>query len=140
MTSRRKFLASAVAAGGVAFCTCGMLNAARAQGAAGPRPAVMVNGRRVKTIDVHAHCVFREVIPLLGSDAGLVNRAVRGAEEGFIEVEKRFAAMDSQKVDMEVLSVNPFWYGRERDLAAQVVKLNNEKMAELCAAHPERFA
>ena len=48
--------------------------------------------------------------------------------------------MDAQRVDMEVLSVNPFWYGRDRDLAAQIVKINNEKMAELCAAHPDRFA
>ena len=28
----------------------------------------------------------------------------------------------------------------DRDLAAKVVKLNNDKMAELCAAHPDRFA
>ena len=34
----------------------------------------------------------------------------------------------------------PIWYGRDRDLAAQIVKINNEKMAELCAAHPDRFA
>jgi aminocarboxymuconate-semialdehyde decarboxylase len=36
--------------------------------------------------------------------------------------------------------VNPFWYRRPRDNAAQIVKVNNEKMAELCAAHPDRFA
>ncbi len=41
---------------------------------------------------------------------------------------------------MEVLSINPFWYGRDRDLAAQIVRLQNEKLAELCAAHPDRFA
>src|SRR3712207_2381045 len=48
--------------------------------------------------------------------------------------------MDAQGVDMEVLSINPFWYGRDRDVAAQIVKLQNEKLAELCAAHPDRFA
>src|SRR5207244_11101836 len=42
--------------------------------------------------------------------------------------------------DMEVLSINPFWYDRERDLAAQIVKLQNEKLAELCATKPDRFA
>jgi len=41
---------------------------------------------------------------------------------------------------MEVLSINPFWYNRERDLAAQIVKVNNEKLAELCASKPDRFA
>ena len=138
MTSRRNFLAGAA---GVAFCSCGLLDAAHAQApGANRRQAVSVNGRQVKTIDVHAHCVFREVVPLLGNDARILTPAVRGADEAFIEVEKRFAAMDQQKVDMEVLSVNPFWYGRERDQAAQMVKINNEQMAQLCAKHPDRFA
>jgi len=39
-----------------------------------------------------------------------------------------------------VLSINPFWYGRDRDLAAQIVKIQNEKLAELCARKPDRFA
>lgn len=150
MTSRRNLLG---AAAGALFCSCGLLDAAHAQAqgqgqgqgqgqaAAGRRVAVAVNGRPVRTIDVHAHCVFRDVLPLLGgSDAGMVNRNVRGAEETYLDLNQRLAAMDAQKVDMEVLSINPFWYGRDRDLAAQVVKLQNEKMAELCAAHADRFA
>jgi aminocarboxymuconate-semialdehyde decarboxylase len=48
--------------------------------------------------------------------------------------------MDSQAVDMEVLSINPFWYGRDRDLAAQIVKIQNEKLAEFCGSKPDRFA
>jgi aminocarboxymuconate-semialdehyde decarboxylase len=39
-----------------------------------------------------------------------------------------------------VLSINPFWYDRERDLAGQIVKIQNEKLAELCASKPDRFA
>ena len=65
---------------------------------------------------------------------------VKGAEEAFIEIDKRLKAMDAQAVDMEVLSINPFWYGRDRDLAAQIVKIQNEKLAELCASKPDRFA
>ncbi len=42
-------------------------------------------------------------------------------------------------IDMEMLSINPFWYGRERDLAAAIVKVQNEKLAELCASRPDRF-
>jgi predicted TIM-barrel fold metal-dependent hydrolase len=41
---------------------------------------------------------------------------------------------------MEVLSINPFWYKTDRDTAAKIVALQNEKLAELCAAHPDRFA
>src|SRR4051812_28004666 len=138
MTTRRNIFKTAA---GVAFCSCGLLAAAHAQGQPARRQAVAVAGRPVKTIDIHAHCVFRETLPLVGgNEARMINRAVRGADETYIEVAKRFAAMDAQKVDMEVLSVNPFWYGMERDAGAAVVKVNNEKMAELCAAHPDRFA
>jgi predicted TIM-barrel fold metal-dependent hydrolase len=48
--------------------------------------------------------------------------------------------MDAQGVDMEVLSINPFWYGKDRDLASQIVQIQNEKLAELCAANSDRFA
>jgi aminocarboxymuconate-semialdehyde decarboxylase len=48
--------------------------------------------------------------------------------------------MDAMAIDMEVLSINPFWYRKDRDTAAQIVKLQNEKLAELCAAQPDRFA
>ena len=101
----------------------------------------MVGGKRVKTIDVHSHCHFREAGALLGADAPRYQfPPVNGAEEAFIEIDKRLAAMDTQAVDMEVLSINPFWYDRERDLAGQIVKIQNEKLAELCASKPDRFA
>jgi len=52
----------------------------------------------------------------------------------------RIKAMDEQGIDIEVLSINPiFWYRAEPDLARQVIKLQNEKLAEICAAQPERF-
>jgi predicted TIM-barrel fold metal-dependent hydrolase len=65
---------------------------------------------------------------------------VKGAQDAYIVLEQRFKAMDAMAIDMEVLSINPFWYGKSRDLAEQIVKVQNEKLAELCAAHPDRFA
>jgi aminocarboxymuconate-semialdehyde decarboxylase len=47
--------------------------------------------------------------------------------------------MDQQGIDIEALSINPFWYRADRDRAAEVVRLNNEGLARLCAAHPHRF-
>jgi aminocarboxymuconate-semialdehyde decarboxylase len=48
--------------------------------------------------------------------------------------------MDEQGIDIEALSINPnFWSKAEPDLADQVVKLQNEKLAEICAAQPDRF-
>ena len=138
MTTRRDFLKAGgtAVASGIVFCSCGMLRSAHAQPQQHKLP-VMVNGKRVKTIDVHAHCTFPEAAGLLGP---VRPNVVRGGDETVIEIEKRLAAMDAQAVDMEVLSVNPNWYGHDRDLAAKVVKLQNEKLAELCAAKPDRFA
>jgi len=141
MTTRRDFLrGGAAAATGIVFCGCGLLHRAHAQPARQTLP-VTVAGKRIKTIDVHSHCHFHEAGALLGADAAKLQLPpVNGAAEAFIEIEKRLAAMDAQAVDMEVLSINPFWYDRERDLAAQIVKLQNEKLAELCATKPDRFA
>ena len=138
MTTRRNFLRGA-AASGIAFCSCGMLNAAHAQPKA-PRLPVKVNGKRVLTVDVHAHCYFREAINLMGDGADKVLPPVKGVPEHFIAIEQRLKEMDAMAIDMEVLSINPFWYGKDRDTATQIVKVQNEKLAELCAARPERFA
>ena len=53
--------------------------------------------------------------------------------------EDRFKAMDEQGIDMEAISINAFWYKPERDVAEKLIKLQNEKLAELVAAHPDRF-
>ena len=139
MTTRRDFLKGGAAAG-IVFCSCGLLQGAHGAPARQALP-VMVGGKRIKTIDVHAHCHFHEAGALLGADAPKVQLPpVNGAEEAFIEVDKRLAAMDAQAIDIEVLSINPFWYNRDRDLAAQIVKIQNEKLAELCASKPDRLA
>jgi predicted TIM-barrel fold metal-dependent hydrolase len=141
MTTRRDFLKGGTAATGIFFCGCGLLHSAHAQQPARQRLPVIVNGKRVKTIDVHAHCNFHEAGALLGEEGPRIQTGTNiGAQETFIELGQRLAAMDAQAVDMEILSINTFWYDRERDLAAQIVKLQNEKLAEFCAAHPDRFA
>src|SRR5579859_599519 len=138
MTTRRDFLKVAGAAG-LAFCSCGMLDAARAQGTPQRAPAT-VNGRRVRTIDVHSHCLFHDAVNLMGDDARNVFVPVKGAENQYIVIAERLKQMDAMAVDMEVLSINPFWYRKDRDTASAIVKLQNEKLAELCGAQPGRFA
>jgi predicted TIM-barrel fold metal-dependent hydrolase len=139
MITRRDFATMMGAATGVAFCGCPMLDAARAQQSGARRLPIMLSGKRVKTIDVHAHCLFHEALALMGADPPPASR-VRGAERQHIVTEQRLEEMDAMGIDMEVLSINPFWYRKDRDTAAQIVKLQNEKLAELCAAHPDRFA
>jgi aminocarboxymuconate-semialdehyde decarboxylase len=138
--SRRKFLVKSAAAASLVFCGCGLPGAAHAQGAPARRP-VTVAGNRVKTIDVHSHCLFHEATALMG-EAGekALMLPINNAPEAYVVIEQRLKAMDSQSVDMEVLSINPFWYEKDRDLAEKIVSIQNEKLAELVASHPDRFA
>ena len=115
-----------------------MGSAARAQ----PRPPrlpVKVGGKQVLTVDVHSHCYFHEALNLMGDAADKVLPPVKGVPEHFIVIEQRLKEMDAMAIDMEILSINPFWYGKDRDTAAAIVKVQNEKLAELCASRPERF-
>jgi predicted TIM-barrel fold metal-dependent hydrolase len=137
MTTRRDFLKGA-AATGIAFCGCGFGDAARAQPRA-PRLPIKVGGKRVQTIDVHSHCYFHEALNLMGEAADKILPPVKGVPEHFIVIEQRLKEMDAMAIDMEMLSINPFWYGKDRDTAAAIVKVQNEKLAELCASRPERF-
>src|SRR5215210_6930469 len=121
MTSRRHFLKTAAAAAGVAFCSCALLDAARAQQPGGSSLPVVVNGKRVKSVDVHAHCLFHEAEKLMGDDNAAFQSPMQEAgRQAFITatLDERFKAMDAQGVDIEVLSINPFWYRKDRDLAA----------------------
>jgi hypothetical protein len=62
------------------------------------------------------------------------------ARRGIVEAAERLKAMDAMGIDMEVLSINPFWYRKDREIAADIVRVQNEKLAELCASQPDRFA
>lgn len=127
MTNRRQFLKEAAAAG-VLFTGCGL----RAQnGSGGPRRQVSVGGRRVRTIDIHAHAVIPEATELMGVKTAPDNASVMNP--------KRFATMDEWGTDMQALSINANWYGVDRDVAQKMIQLQNEKLAELCARYPDRF-
>ncbi len=121
-------------ASNIVFTSCTVTDAGQATAAGGQRRQVLVGGRRVKTIDVHAHCLFPEALAVLGEN---LNESRRPGMIG--AVPERLRAMDQQGIDMEAISINPFWYKTERERATQIVKINNEKLAELCAAHPDRF-
>lgn len=117
------------------FTGCSIVDSTRAGGQpGGRRRQVVVNGRRVKTIDVHCHCVIPKALELVGLK--LEDQRGPGIEE---VGPRRIAAMDEQGIDVEALSINPFWYRAERDIAAEVVRINNEALAGFCATYPDRF-
>ena len=104
--------------------------------AAPRRREVVVGGRRVKTIDVHAHCVVPKALELMGQTTSTNQSRGTGISEVGL---RRIGEMDAQGIDVEAISINPFWYRAERDLAAEVIKVNNETLTAWCAAHPDRF-
>jgi aminocarboxymuconate-semialdehyde decarboxylase len=111
------------------------------------RRDVLVNGRRVKVVDIHAHVRVPEAWDLVKDRIGREGRAgdvQLGNPDGPAnirnDVEKRLADLDEMGIDVQAVSVNPFWYWADMDLARKIVQIQNEKIAEFCAAHPQRFA
>ena len=131
MTSRRQFIKGAAGAvAGIAFTGCSVNPAMDQAQPGGRRRQVVVAGRRVKTVDVHAHCVIPEAMALMG---------MKFAPASLNMAQDRIRVMDAQGIDVEALSINPVWYRLDRDRATQVIKIQNEKLAEVCAAQPDRF-
>jgi aminocarboxymuconate-semialdehyde decarboxylase len=124
---------------GIGFVGCDLLHAPATDGGAhdhahdhADRREVVVNGTRIRTIDIHAHCAVPAANAVLGQKVGRDDLLMSDAET-------RLAAMDAQGLDMAALSINPYWYGAERDQAAEIIRLQNEALTEICAATPDRF-
>lgn len=118
------------------------------------------DGQPLLTIDIHAHAMFPEVEKLT------TGRPERSGEEAFrvrtmgqasvdynrevmipacfprlTRIEKRLADMDAMGVDVQVVSPSPnqYHYWAPDDLAEQLVRIQNEALAELCAQAPDRL-
>jgi aminocarboxymuconate-semialdehyde decarboxylase len=122
---------------GLAFVGCSLSGTSTPQtGGAAPRTGrrreVVVNGKRVKTIDVHAHTIVPEA-------AAVINHPLEAPGLLWSNVSDRIQEMDLEGIDVEALSINPYWYRAERDAATELIKIQNEKLAEFCAAMPDRF-
>jgi aminocarboxymuconate-semialdehyde decarboxylase len=139
MTTRREFLQSAAGTlAGVAFVGCGLLQPAPARAQARRRD-VTVGGRRVKVIDVHAHCAVPDAMALMGLKLAAPGSVLPPLLDTATQVGERLRAMDEQGIDTEALSINPYWYKAEREVARRLITMQNEKLAETCAANGGRF-
>ena len=138
MASRRGFLTGLGASLGVLGlpCTCCRSFAQNAP----KRRETSIGGRRVRTIDIHCHCGVADVLKVVeGSD--LERPATRHihARDGVEIGPDRLAIMDGQGIDTEVLTINPWWYGANEDLARRIIDVQNQKLSEITKAYPGRI-
>src|SRR5688572_13151762 len=115
---------SAASAAPIVFAGCELMASPPAHDHVhtGPkRREVVVNGKRVKTIDIHAHCCVPAAMALI--DHPLEAPGLLMDDTGV-----RIAAMDAQGIDVEALSINPYWYKAGRDVADKLIKVQNETL------------
>jgi aminocarboxymuconate-semialdehyde decarboxylase len=137
VAKRRHFL-KAVVTGATGLCMLGGARGAVAGAlqAPAPRRQVAIGGRRIRVVDVHAHCI----VPVEDIVRGTPLAGSGGGGGGNILGPDRLRIMDEQGVDIQALTINGYWwYAADRDLARQIVRAQNEGLAKWVAAHPDRF-
>jgi len=126
---------------GIGFVGCALRSPASSDGPqSGGSPSnthasrreVVVNGTRVRTVDIHAHCAVPNAMAVL-------DRQPDNPKLLMTDTSTRIAEMDEQGIDVAALSINPYWYHAEYDAAAELIKIQNEALVEFCAATPDRF-
>ena len=138
--------------------TCGRIEAASERpsrpGSARPRQTGLL------TFDLHCHTLIPAVEALIantpqkaaetdiylktmGAASVAHNNAVMlpRAFPKLTQLDQRLSDMDAMGVDVQVVSPSPtqYCYWAEEDLAQQIVRIQNEAMAELCAREPKRL-
>jgi aminocarboxymuconate-semialdehyde decarboxylase len=134
MSTRREFLKTAAGAAATA-CALGSAGSIAAQQAPARRQ-ISVGGRRVRVVDIHAHATVSEVDPVVKGTPYEKNAGGRPLGPD------RIALIDKQGIDVQVLSINGFWWWevKDRDLADRIVRAQNEGLAKFVKQYPDRFA
>ena len=135
---RRRDFVRRVAGAAAGMYTLGPgITGALAQAPAAARQ-VSIGGRRVRVIDVHAHVVIPEVADVVKGTP--LEKAAATGLGSLVPGPARLATMDGQGVDIQLLSINGFWwYAADRDLARRIVLAQNEGLAKWMKTHPTRF-
>lgn len=121
---------------------------------------VVRDKRRSLTVDVHCHVFVTEVEQLVKdrpekqAEPAMQRRFMGAASAEYnsstmlpnafpklTSVERRLKDMDAMGVDVQVVSPTSVqhYYWADVDLAREIVRTTNEKIAEVCAKHPERL-
>ncbi|MEA2906735.1 MAG: aminocarboxymuconate-semialdehyde decarboxylase [Alphaproteobacteria bacterium] len=112
----------------------------------------------MRTIDIHTHVLTEETMALLRKEAPTIAPKMTAidADSAMLEVagvpyrpyprggwdiERRFADMKAAEVDVHVLSATPqtYLYDQEPSLGVTTSTIQNDQIAKLVKAHPDRF-
>jgi aminocarboxymuconate-semialdehyde decarboxylase len=131
----------------------------RREHSGGPSAVVRKRARSL-TVDVHCHALVTEVETLVKDRPEKraepeIQRRVMGAASAqynattmlpaafpkLTSVDERLRDMDAMGVDIQVVSPTSVqhYYWADPDLAREIVRTTNEKIAEQCAQHPDRL-
>jgi aminocarboxymuconate-semialdehyde decarboxylase len=110
------------------------------QTAAPKRREVVVGKRRVKVVDIHGHFVAPEELDVV-KNTKLAPNISNNLNGPLVLGPARLQFMDQQGIDIQALShQGAWWYEADRELARQIIRVQNEQLARWCKAHPDRFA
>jgi aminocarboxymuconate-semialdehyde decarboxylase len=122
-------------------------------------PVQVRRDRKSLTVDVHCHVLTPDVerlvsgcpekqaeaaaqLRMYGVESVEYNRTLFASlMPQLTEVAERLRGMDAMCVDIQVISPSPnqYYYWADVDLAKQIVATQNEHIASVCAAHPDRL-
>jgi aminocarboxymuconate-semialdehyde decarboxylase len=135
MPNRRDFFKTAAGASAGAYVMSRGWDAG-SQAQTPTRRQVSIGGKRVRVIDVHAHATVPEVDPVVKETPYAKQGGGRPLGPD------RVALIDKQGIDVQVLSINGFWWWEvtDRGLADRLVRAQNEGLAKFVSRYPDRFA
>lgn len=103
---------------------------------------IIINGKKIETIDVHAHCQVTEALELVKNRPEVAGQTLAGADFARVEnIPSRLKDMDAMGIDMQALSITVFqhFHWAEEELAEEIIRIQNEKLAAICSQYPDRF-
>jgi aminocarboxymuconate-semialdehyde decarboxylase len=101
------------------------------------RRQVSIGGRRIRVVDLHAHCTVPEVAAVV-KGTKFENQGGAGGARALNQA--RYELIDRQGIDLQVLSINGhWWYDADRGLASKIVSAQNEGLAKWVAGNRDRF-
>jgi aminocarboxymuconate-semialdehyde decarboxylase len=124
-----------------------------------PQQVQSPHGRKSLAVDVHCHILTTEVERLVSGCAEkqaeqAAQLRIYGPESiehnrtlfaslmpQLTGIDERLRRMDEMGVDVQLISPSPnqYYYWADVDLAKQIAAVQNEHIASVCAAHPERL-